>query len=624
MAEPCPRDREIGSRLTGGRTDRLLAWLMLAEWILAIVVAAFVSPDSWRGISGEHPHVMTAVVLGGVINVLPLGFAFLRPGRALTHHVMAIGLILWSALFIHLTRGQFGTRFHPFLSLGIIALYRDFRVLISPSFLVIASHLARLLFSPVTAAVSLEGPGWLFVEYVGWLVYEDLFLWLSIRVSVQGTQELARRQAELETTNASIERLVEERTRELEASREQYRSLVETTHAVACELDPETFQILYVGPQAEKILGYTPDECLGDRYAKLVHPDDLPRLVATCEAAARDEGAHQTEYRVRSKDGHWLWIRTSMSLSRDRVGRRLIRSMNLDVTSEKQLEVELRQAQKLESVGRLAAGVAHEINTPIQFVSDSTHFVKDSLVDLTDLLEKYRAFRAELEASGRLTVEEGRTLDQAESDADIEYLMENLPQALDRALEGLGRVTVIVRSMKEFAHPDAQERVRVDLNRAIESTLTIAKNEYKYVADLEMDLGTLPQVWCFPGEINQVILNLVVNAAHAIADVVKDTGEKGRITVRTRSEGGFAVVEIADTGTGIPESARASIFDPFFTTKAVGKGTGQGLAIARSVVVEKHGGMLEFDTEMGKGTKFFVCIPIAPPAEPEAEAEAAE
>jgi two-component system NtrC family sensor kinase len=174
----------------------------------------------------------------------------------------------------------------------------------------------------------------------------------------------------------------------------------------------------------------------------------------------------------------------------------------------------------------------------------------------------------------------------------------------------LGRVTTIVRSMKEFAHPDQKEMTAVDLNRAVQNTLAISRNEYKLVADLEIDLGELPLVTCYAGEVNQVVLNIIVNAAQAIEDIVKGTDRRGRITVCTRRERADVVISIADSGGGISEAVRDRIFDPFFTTKEVGRGSGQGLAIARSVIVDKHRGQLTFETVPGHGTTFFIRLPI--------------
>ena len=198
----------------------------------------------------------------------------------------------------------------------------------------------------------------------------------------------------------------------------------------------------------------------------------------------------------------------------------------------------------------------------------------------------------------------------AEDDADLEYLVNHTPSALQRAKEGMARITTIVRAMKEFAHPGGVNKQLADLNKALEMTLIIARNEYKYVADVETKLGQVPTVLCHVDDLNQVFLNLLVNAAHAIADRAGPNGPKGRITVRTAHEGQAVRVEVEDSGCGIPEAIRDRVFEPFFTTKEVGRGTGQGLAIARSIVVEKHGGSLTFESEVGRGTTFIIRLPI--------------
>jgi PAS domain S-box-containing protein len=284
----------------------------------------------------------------------------------------------------------------------------------------------------------------------------------------------------------------------------------------------------------------------------------------------------------------------------------------IDIRDRKQLEMELHQAQKLESVGRLAAGVAHEINTPAQFVSDSVQFLKDGMSGLLGLVATYRSLHRAV-MTGASTHEAALEVVRAEHDADLDYLIENVPSAIDRSIDGLGRVTAIVKSMKDFAHPDRKEMVAVDLNHGIQSTLNITRNEFKYVADLQTDFGPLPPVICHGGDINQVVLNIVVNAAHAIGDVVGATGRRGLISVETRVDGSFVLIRISDTGTGIPEAIRDRVFDPFFTTKDVGKGTGQGLAIARAIVIDKHRGQFSFETELGLGTSFTIRLPIDGP-----------
>jgi signal transduction histidine kinase len=284
----------------------------------------------------------------------------------------------------------------------------------------------------------------------------------------------------------------------------------------------------------------------------------------------------------------------------------------IDIRDRKHLEMELHQAQKLESVGRLAAGVAHEINTPAQFVSDSVQFLKDGMTGLLGLIGTYRALHRAV-MSGASTQDVAAEVVRAEHEADLDYLIENVPSAIDRSIDGLGRVTAIVNSMKDFAHPDRKEMVAVDLNHGIQSTLNITRNEFKYVADLQTDFGPLPPVTCHGGDINQVVLNIVVNAAHAIGDVVAGTARRGLISVQTRVDGNFVIIRISDTGTGIPEAIRDLVFDPFFTTKDVGKGTGQGLAIARAIVIDKHHGQFSFETELGLGTSFTIKLPIDGP-----------
>ncbi|HEY6557892.1 MAG TPA: PAS domain-containing protein [Polyangiaceae bacterium] len=281
-----------------------------------------------------------------------------------------------------------------------------------------------------------------------------------------------------------------------------------------------------------------------------------------------------------------------------------------DITDRKRMELELRHAQKLESVGRLAAGIAHEINTPIQFIGDDMHFIRKAFEDVLALCDTYQLF-VQRAAGGAVSAADVAEIRDAEARAGLAFVSKNVRPALDAVQEGMTRVTTLVRALKEFGNPDQGERCEADINLELANTLSVSNNELRCVADVELDLGTLPGVLCCPGDLRQVFLNLLLNAAHSIADVCARTGQRGRIKVTTRALEDKVVVSISDTGTGIPEDLRSKIFDPFFTTKEVGKGIGQGLTMARMIVVAKHQGSLTFDTAMGVGTTFHVALPHA-------------
>ena len=281
----------------------------------------------------------------------------------------------------------------------------------------------------------------------------------------------------------------------------------------------------------------------------------------------------------------------------------------VDLTARRQLEAELGHARKLEAVGQLAAGIAHEINTPIQYVGDSLHFLREAFDALAKVLGVYRQSVAEA-ASDHGCADLQQAASAAEEEVDLEFLLSNAPASLDRCFDGIDRVATIVRAMKDFAHPDHRRKQPADLNKALENTLTIARNEYKYVAEVDCSFGDLPPVTCHLGDLNQAFLNLIVNAAHAVSDVVGASGKLGTIGVSTSRDGDWVTIAISDSGAGIPAAIAERVFEPFFTTKPVGKGSGQGLAIARSVVVEKHGGTLTFSSPPGGPTEFVIRLPI--------------
>jgi PAS domain S-box-containing protein len=299
------------------------------------------------------------------------------------------------------------------------------------------------------------------------------------------------------------------------------------------------------------------------------------------------------------------WI----SAPKERIDELLI--IGSDVTGREILGQQLRQAQKLEAIGQLAAGIAHEINTPTQYVGDNSRFLQESWPSFNELLGITREMRQEA-SPGPISSQTLQRFDALAQAADFEYLRMEIPRAIEQSLEGIQRVGKIVRAMKDFSHPGSEEKRSIDINKAIETTITVAHNEWKYVADVETHFAPdLPLVLCHAGEFNQVILNLLINAAQAIAQAVGDgSQEKGKIVVSTTSDHDWAEISISDTGAGIPEAVRSRVFEPFFTTKPVGKGTGQGLALAHTAIVRRHGGKIWFDSEVGKGTTFYIRMPL--------------
>ncbi len=284
-----------------------------------------------------------------------------------------------------------------------------------------------------------------------------------------------------------------------------------------------------------------------------------------------------------------------------------ITARKVEDEERKHLEQRLLLAHKLEAIGSLAAGVAHEINTPTQFVSDNVKFLGDAFADIGKVIAGCLAFVEKSKGIQELDVERAALLEVIE-ECDLEFLNEEIPQTIEQTLEGLRQTAQIVASMKEFSYPSSPDKSKADLNRVVENTLNVSRNEWKGVAELTLELDpNLPEVSCMVDQINQVVLNLIVNAAHAIGST---ESRLGRLTLRTKVDGKWACIEVADTGTGMDEAVRARIFEPFFTTKEVGRGTGQGLSMVRNIVVNTHGGEIECETELGVGTLFRVRLPL--------------
>ncbi|GAX59513.1 signal transduction histidine kinase, partial [Candidatus Scalindua japonica] len=370
--------------------------------------------------------------------------------------------------------------------------------------------------------------------------------------------------------------------------------------------------IEYVNRKFTEVTGYSFEEVKGKNPRVLKSDErnsvDYKELWDTISSGKEWRG----EFKNKNSDGKAYWEFASISPIKNNQGVTTgYIAIKEDITVHKNLEQQLMHAQKMESIGHLAAGIAHEINTPTQYIMDNTRFLQDSFNDINKLLEKY-SHLLETCKSGSVESELIEEIEVAVRELDEDFLVDEIPNAITQSLEGLDRVKNIVYAMKNFSHPDNENKKPIDINKAINNTITVARNEWKYVAEVKTDFdSSLTSVPCFPGEFNQVILNLIVNAAHAIGEEPGNGNEgKGIIVISTLCDGEWAEIRVSDTGTGISGDIRKKIFDPFFTTKEVGKGTGQGLSLVHSTVVGRHNGTITLDTELGKGTTFIIRLPL--------------
>jgi PAS domain S-box-containing protein len=328
--------------------------------------------------------------------------------------------------------------------------------------------------------------------------------------------------------------------------------------------------------------------------------------------AGRIQSWDSVEIIGRHRTGRCIVLEVSFAESHHSEQGRKVTAMIRDVTERRRLDRQRTQVQKLESIGELAAGVAHEINTPIQYIGDNLRFLKDSYDSLHTALQNHRRLYTEV-ISGTIETATVSAATATEETVDFEFLDHEMPCAMEQALEGVQHVAGIVRALKEFANPGILEVASTDLNHLIETVVLVSRNQWSHVAELNTNLDpAIPLVECVAGEINQVLLNLIVNATDAISVAQKGRpGARGVITICTRAVDGCAEIRISDSGTGIPPDLRSRIFDPFFTTKEVGQGSGQGLALTHAVV-QKHHGTIDFETTVGVGTTFIIRLPLQP------------
>jgi PAS domain S-box-containing protein len=425
-------------------------------------------------------------------------------------------------------------------------------------------------------------------------------------------EQLAQLNRDLEQVVADRTAELNQQNRKLASSEERYRNLVERVQEGIITLDSHGV-LTFANLRMAEMLGRRVEEVLGCSCLSLIKETCREAFLSRLSLPA-EEAAGRFEVLFQHAEGGFINTLVSPANFYDQHGRHGGSFVVVtDISALKQLQHQLLQAQKLESIGQLAAGIAHEINTPTQYVGSNVGFLQDAFTDIRRCLFAYHRLCAandERDRQPALAV-----LQETLNDVDLESLLKEVSPAFTASLEGLDRITKIVSSIKRFAHPGIDSAAPMDLNEAIRTTITVCTGEWKYLAEMEVNLDeTLPPVVCNISSINQVVLNLIINGAHAIGEARRDFPQlKGKISVRTKNLGNDVEISVGDNGNGIPENIHERIFDPFFTTKEVGKGSGQGLAIARTIVCEEHHGTLTFHSTVGEGTVFTVLLPLCQP-----------
>lgn len=397
--------------------------------------------------------------------------------------------------------------------------------------------------------------------------------------------------------------------------------LIDNTPAIIYSSVPTgDFKMTFVSNNALHVLGYHPDEMVADPnfWFEHIHPGDVPEIFSSI-AKLFTEGERTYEYRFMSHSGQYVWMHDMLRLIRDKDGNpvEVVGSLT-DITKRKEMEAalfkkgeeqhllikklqeaheQLLQSEKMASVGQLAAGIAHEINNPIGFINSNIGSLQNYVEKLFEVINQYEDLIQQQSPPAAVS-----KMDELKEKADLEFLKEDIQDLVRESMDGLKRVKDIVQSLKDFSHVGETDWQEADLHQGIDSTLNIVKNEIKYKANVVKEYGQVPLVKCIISQVNQVVMNLLVNASHAIK-------ENGMIKISTGCEKDMAWIKVLDTGSGIPQENLNRIFEPFFTTKPVGSGTGLGLSLSYGII-KKHGGRIDVQSVMGKGTCFTVWLPL--------------
>lgn len=408
--------------------------------------------------------------------------------------------------------------------------------------------------------------------------------------------------------------------RQLQQSEKRLNAILDSLDSVVWSMEPDSLKILYLNKAAHQVSGRPVEDFFNDPalWLKIIDPNDIERINASLTNLA-SEGTQKVTYRIQRPDGEIRWLFHHMRMVLDDTDRPLrIDGITVDVTEHKkaedllklrnkelqstlgmvqEMQAQLVQSEKLSSIGQLAAGVAHEINNPIGYINSNLSSLNQYVQDVLKLIDLYED--AELSCSDTQKLNQ---IDAHKTRIDLDFIKSDVIELLHESQEGASRVKKIVQDLKDFSHAGgADEWEWADLHACLESTLNIVNNEIKYRAGVVKKYGDIPQVWCLPHQLNQIFMNLLVNAAHAIEN-------EGTITIRTGAENNTVWVDVSDTGKGIAPEHINKIFDPFFTTKPVGKGTGLGLSVSYNIV-KKHHGEIQVNSRIGEGTTFRVVLP---------------
>jgi PAS domain S-box-containing protein len=581
-------------------TDRLFSRLMLWQWGAGVAAAMLISPRTWSGGHSQiHPHLIAAVLLGGIVTALPVFLANKQPGHILTRHVIAIGQMLMSALLIHLTGGRIETHFHVFGSLAILAFYRDWRVLVSASLVVVVDHLARGLFWPQSVYGVLSAPIWRSLEHAGWVVFEVTFLLVSIRKSRSEMMNVAERQARLESLNETFERKVADRTVELTRENLERRQVEQNLKQSEAQL-ARAQQIARMGSwewdiaqnkvtwseETARLYGFT-NEDLGshmERCLERVHPQDVEKVRESLAAVVRTGQPFASDHRVQIPDGTERFLHGLGEVIRNDQGKpiRIIGTVQ-DVTEARRAaqalqrsEEQLRQSQKMEAVGRLAGGVAHDFN------------------NLLTVINGYS----------------GMTLQRMDKANPLRKNAEQIQLAAERAAALTGQLLAFSR--KQVLQPRVLQLN--DIVSGLEKMLRrLIGEDIEFATVFDPALGN---VKADPGQIEQVIINMAVNARDAMPQGGKLTISTANVSLdqasnfrnRSLQVGEYVMLAISDTGVGMTKEVQTHLFEPFYTTKGVGRGTGLGLATCYGIVNQSDGDIRVY-SEPNRGTIFKIYLP---------------